>query len=348
MINITFRKPNFECGERLESLEVEVATDEEFKDIVASSNEKLDRDDTLLIYRTFDIETIPNKKYYVRARYILNPGGIQGWSAPIEIIADNIEEEYVRVVPPIVLPNPTVRIVTSEPLSSPHKWFKLKIDIPDYYNEYLKSTTWLIEDLNGNISFFSVDDTTNILEMMVDNFLLPDTVYVAKAMLKSVTGNTTEFGHCLFRTAGYTDDFKVIDVTRVKENDEEVLIIKTNIPDDWVETEVEIHNEDGMTDHFTITDDTIDVTDRIDDDTTFIRIREVDEKGDKSDWIYIYIQKDYWEPSLGSLPYPLTKEVIPLGSFAYSLRDVSMPIGALEYPFITEIKKLLSLEYELD
>ena len=158
-------------------------------DIVAES--RADKENLLSI--DLDVDLDPTKTYYSRARVICNKG-IFEW-AKVDVI---LPEDFVKIaheydIPSAVMP-PEIKLAY-KPEEFPATMFKIKTSpISTTSNAKHKSTSYFIEDINGNPVYTKLEDMDEKVEKLVSEVLLEEgQLYIIKAAQRSTSNDISPF-----------------------------------------------------------------------------------------------------------------------------------------------------------
>ena len=185
MVNIKIKTLEVDSGVTIESILYEVSDDELFSNIVATSEPTGN-----ITSVSYDIELDPTKKYYARARALLNPGGYTVWgnivvftpSDVVDIVLDNPAPS--RISPPsIILEYPVDKFQGT--------LFNIIVSGYSVLSEAKhESTTYWIENSYGDVIWMRERDTMNLNKVTVTDIILKeDEIYRIKVIMHSTTSD---------------------------------------------------------------------------------------------------------------------------------------------------------------
>ena len=266
--------------------------------------EKTDYDNLLNI--TMYNEFVDGEEYFAEARYILEPGGLQGAGKMTSFIASNTNEVDIRVnVPTVVgLPILTANFKLNE---FPHTNFNVYLDVPLVDNTYIVSTTWVIEDIMGKVVFISPDDSSNLTSIHIPIFLDMSEQYIVKAAVTLNNDIVSDFGSMLLVTSGDVNDEFMILRDTIEYAGLDIEKFKTSIPADYDHTEVYIYDEVNNDVIYTkeVNGETIDLSDFHYDGTYTIGVKAYFTDETFTEMKYLYVTKNRDDVLPGLLPYEL-------------------------------------------
>ncbi len=204
MVVLMFKNLDIPDGFTHKSSDWQIAEDKYFKNIVAES-----RNDTKnLTSILFDVDLDPDKKYYARARVIMDYGP-SDWSDIDIIQAEDLNKVDLDTDIPSVVATPEVSVNFPYDKVPPSMFTITTSNMSTNSNAKHMSTDWFITDIDGNLVYINIDDQTNLTSLFVDDILLePDKFYRIKASHKSSSGDISELGERLI----YVPDAKEIEL----------------------------------------------------------------------------------------------------------------------------------------
>ena len=134
----------------------------------------------------------PDIKYYARCRMLLSTG-YTAWGNIDVFTPEHIDDSYATLDIPTVVMHPTIT-TNSDPAN--HARFNVIISVSGFSvigNSDLESVTYIIETIDGQHVWSSIDNSFNKQSIEVLGYILkPDTGYVIKAQFKSTTGDYSQ------------------------------------------------------------------------------------------------------------------------------------------------------------
>jgi len=183
----------------------QVATDEEFKDILVESRDDSENLTTIIFNNKLEL----GKKYYGRARMLLN-NGFTEWSNIDVFVPKDANEVALNMDIPSIITAPTLDTKFDSD-AHPNAHFRVFTnDFSTLGNANHESTTWVIEDSEGKALWASVDDVDNKTSIMIDRYLPVNTLCRVHAAFKGSNGDISQFGTTTF----YTSHSDIINVNR--------------------------------------------------------------------------------------------------------------------------------------
>lgn len=182
--------------------EEHLATDWLISETLDFNNPVLEsRDDrTNLTNIIFQNDLDSGKKWYSKARIRTN----KGWGVWGNVAIFNISESIDAVDMTDMPSKISVPQITTSSNQSNHKQTMFNVMVTGFSvigNSTHIATSWIIEDINGNTIWHSLNDEVNKLYIEVNNLLLdPNTVYRIKAIFHNSTSDTSPVGCLTIRT----------------------------------------------------------------------------------------------------------------------------------------------------
>lgn len=173
----------------VEAVDWQVATDEQFSDIVVES--MYDRENLTSI--VFFTELDPGIDYHARARVFLNPSGYTAWSDIDMFTPRDINDIDATLDLPTRVTLPTL---TTDSDAMNHAITMFTLSVSGYSvigNATLDSVTWVIEDVDGEVIWRSINNKFNLSEITVADLILDSgAVYRVRAIFNSSTGDSSQ------------------------------------------------------------------------------------------------------------------------------------------------------------
>jgi hypothetical protein len=283
MLVVNISAPILENDEEHKRTIVQVDDDPSFDDPLIDDDSEED-----LFRRQYSDSLTPNTKYYVRARYYLEPGGYQGWSNVYTVTATDVNEVDIKMEPPIMAITPVVSIPYYDRFNTPNRDFKVMLGVHALNIWKIKHVNLLIEDLDGNIVFRRVKDKTIKNEFTIPTQLDTNKAYIIKASITTTSNSTSNFGSIMIKTYSIPKDFKIIRDT-IKYTDTGVPYgckLRTNIDFESYDVDVIDYKHNVTKSYEDVEDIFVNVEDDVNEETIYIRIRgKID--GIKSNWLYL-------------------------------------------------------------
>ena len=177
-------------------------TDWQVSDTIDFSNivlESLD-DSVNLTTKIFNTRLDLDVKYYGRARMLLNNGFTEWSNIDIFTPRDANDVALINDIPSII--TPPLLTTNFDKNAHPSAYFKLiGNEFDTLGNSSHESTTWLIEDSDGNAIWFKSNDTKNLTEILVDKYLPLHKLYRASVFYTSTNGDTSQLTTISFYTS---------------------------------------------------------------------------------------------------------------------------------------------------
>jgi len=282
MLVINISSPTLINDEEHERTIVQVDDDPSFDDPLID-----DDSDENLFRRQYDESLTPDKKYYVRARYYLDPGGYQGWSNVYTFTARDVDEVNIKMERPVLAVTPTLSIPYFDKYSTPTRDFRIDITPHDLNKSHIDSMSVIIEDMQGNTKLYLDDIKQLDTHITVPKQLAINTPYIVRAMVKTHSGSVSKFGSLLFKTYKEDNAFKVIRESIEYDNGVPIKFnLKAHITFESYDVEViDIKYESTYNDD-DIDSTSVDVSENVNDDTLFVRVRGT-LNGEKTNWHYV-------------------------------------------------------------
>ena len=152
--------------------------------------------------RTYDIQLVANKVYYVRGRFIFTPGGLQGWSPLFAFTAtDNIDIE-IELDPPLNI-EPPIASLSLPSKDTPHTGLEFKITYPTNINYKVNNVSWIILDAYENVKFASIGDNTHIDSLITHTVLPARESFMMKVAVETGNHSVSMLSTVPFSTGAY-------------------------------------------------------------------------------------------------------------------------------------------------
>ena len=195
MIVLMFKNLDIPEGFKHTASDWQISTDKYFRKntiVKESRNDKKHLNSIL-----FDITLDPDKIYYARARVIMDKG-LSDWSDIDIMRTEDLDKIDLDMDIPSVVGKPEISV--DFPYDKvPNTLFKIKTSpLSTNSNSRHESTDYFITNLNGNVVYSSINDTSSLVEHMVSEIELPgDNFYLLKASQKSTSGDISPLGQKL-------------------------------------------------------------------------------------------------------------------------------------------------------
>jgi len=181
------------------STDWQIATDELFANIVAESLADVVNKNNIVL----DIVLDPTIKYYARARSLLDPGGYTVWGNIDTFIPQDINDIEADIDLPTYITLPTMSSV--EDISVfPTTLFTITLSGYSAVGPATHdSTTWLVEDIHGNIIYSRIGDRFNKTSLtFVDIKLEENKLYRIKTVFNSTSNDSSQMASMTVATSG--------------------------------------------------------------------------------------------------------------------------------------------------
>jgi len=200
MVVLMFKNLDIPEGFTHKASDWQIATDKYFRkdSIVAESK----NDTKHLTSILFDVDLDPDKKYYARARVIMNYGP-SDWSDIDIVRTEDLDKIDLDMDIPSVVAKPEVSI--DFPFDQvPPTFFKIKTSpISTNSNGRHMATDYIITDLSGNVMYMEPNNTLDLTSHLVSSIMLPeDNFYLLKASHISSSGDISPLGQKLIYVPG--------------------------------------------------------------------------------------------------------------------------------------------------
>lgn len=173
----------------------QIATDLLFRNIVLESLEN----DIDLHTKIFNDILDPAVKYYARARALLSTG-YTIWGNIAVFTPKDVNEVELDMDMPSSIAVPRLTSSASEELHPPTLFNFYVSGYSSIGNTKLESTSWLIEDLKGNIVWKKLYDKTNKLSITVSDIILKNNnAYRARAVFNSTSKDVSQVATITFK-----------------------------------------------------------------------------------------------------------------------------------------------------
>jgi len=210
MINIHISNLTIPTGVTHLGQDYEVATDPQFNNIVASAYNSSNLDSII-----FETKLDINTKYWARSRARLSTGytvwGILNAFYPKNVNTINMYTEFPAFINP-----PKITIPVNQ-LGRP-TFFDIEIsNFTIWGNSTHESTTWIIEDLYGNIIWSRKNDEYDKLKITFNSSVLKENrIYRVLVMVTTTSGDSSKFSNYIFKTSydktvRFDTDFSTLD-----------------------------------------------------------------------------------------------------------------------------------------
>ena len=279
LVNIT--APALENNEVHTNTTIEISEISDFSTLYLTVEELSDK-----LSITIDDELVNGNTYYVRARFTFTPGGNQGYSNPVSFIADNSIENKVRLNPPVLAMTPTLEIETFNVFKVPLKFFNIRLNTPSALVGKIASVSWVIEDLENNVYYASINDRENTNKLYVDMLLDSNKVYTAKAAIRTSTGNMSEYANVVFKTTRTEDEYRILSTIVNSQN--RVIAVTVATGPLYLNSTVIIYNKDGNSESYTLVGPTLDVEALTSNGTSVIAVENNNSDGTTNNTQYTY------------------------------------------------------------
>jgi len=200
MVVLMFKNLDIPEGFTHKASDWQIATDKYFRkdSIVAESK----NDTKHLTSILFDVDLDPDKKYYARARVIMDYGP-SDWSDIDIVRTEDLDKIDLDIDIPSVVAKPDVDV--DFPYDQvPPTFFRIKTS-PMSTNSNAKhmATDYIITDLLGNVMYMEPNNTSDLMSHLVSNIMLPDdNFYLIKASHISSSGDISPLGQKLIYVPG--------------------------------------------------------------------------------------------------------------------------------------------------
>lgn len=205
-----------------------------------------------LLNKTVNIELTKGEKYYLTARFVFDPGGYQGVSAPVMFVPTDSKDTVAYIYPPKDNPPP----IPNDPYDfyPPGFFYTPSLDLSNI-EDTVESVSWVLEDIDSNVNFYLGHSREFVDRVLVDRFIMPDTLYILKCSATFKNGNTTLLSSKFLRTGSL--DGEIYKILKVRYCNESRLDITTSKPLGFKHNKVKITNIRGETMFEFVTDETI-------------------------------------------------------------------------------------------
>jgi len=261
---------------------VEVATDDTFTNLVANASNVLESE----LYNVMIAkELVPGTEYFVRASFVTDKAGAEGWGPTVSFVAQNVVEQSVSMSAPDVARAPSLSIpffgVKGIPLSN----FRVDVAIDASIDADAVSADLLIEDVDGDVVVSTIGIDRDFRSIFVERWLQPDSVYKIGVSIGLASGAKSMFGSIVVTTGSIDGEFKVLEHL-VKINDSEVVM---QIPPLSDHVELELFNSDGMIySDYSVIGTSASYSSNLEEQMEIGRVRDIYSNGEKSNWHYFY------------------------------------------------------------
>jgi len=195
-------------GENVTETLVEVATDSAYTNVVATTSTTLANELYNIVIGT---ELVPGTKYYVRAAFVTDVAGVEGWGPTVTFIAQNVVEQSISLKPPDVARAPTLSIPLFGSACTPLTNFRVDITIDASIDADAVSADLLIEDVDGNVIVSTAGIDRDFRSIVIQRWLRPDELYKIGVSIKLDSGAKSMFGSTLITTGSVEGEFMVLD-----------------------------------------------------------------------------------------------------------------------------------------
>jgi len=187
MVVLMFKNLDIPKGFTHKASDWQIATDKHFKkdSIVKESKD----DEKNLTSILFDVDLDPDKKYYARARVIMDYGP-SDWSDIDIVRTEDLDSIDLDMDIPSVVATPEITIDFPFDKVPPTMFTINTSTISTNSNAKHLSTDYIITDLLGNVMYMETDSTDNLTKHLVSTIMLPeDNFYLIKASHTSTSGD---------------------------------------------------------------------------------------------------------------------------------------------------------------
>jgi len=169
----------------------QVSTDLLFSNIILQSNQDEVNKTKIVFNESLD----PTIKYYARARSLLDPTGYTIWGnidifTPVDVNDTNLDQDIPSLL--------SVPKITTNYLQNEHSSTFFKIFATGFSsvgNATHTDTTWVIEDINGDVVWSSIRDNENKTSISVNDLVLKqDNCYNIKVLFNSTSNDVSQTG----------------------------------------------------------------------------------------------------------------------------------------------------------
>ena len=195
---VVIRIGNLELGPGVTHLatDYEVATDLQFNNLIIN----IKADTVNLTTKVIDTILDPGIDYYCRTKCLLSTG-YNYYSNIDKFRPLDIKRVDFDVDMPSALGIPRIISSSSNESHQPTLFTLLAQGFTTVGNATLESTTWLIEDIEGNVVWERVRDENNKTSIDINDIILKnDTVYRIRSIFHSTSGDSSQVGTTTIRT----------------------------------------------------------------------------------------------------------------------------------------------------
>ncbi len=261
----------------------------DFSNIVAETQE----DTNNLLVKLFNVEAVPERTYYGRARIVSEEAGLSVWSNVDIELAKSIDDSISQNQEPNRY-NPPVFDLPFMAEQFDHTLFNIKILQPNFSSDQsVKSTTWMIREDTGKLVYISEHDEDNLFEIFIDSLLKENRAYRFEAMFHFVNNDNTMIGSTLVYTSkSRITSFKPETLngdgthSGTYNNHLDTLSVELNLPPDAVSSVIEVYKDDELID--TVNDSVYIYEHPVYDShgTITVRAKSIVPNQDQEEWIY--------------------------------------------------------------
>lgn len=200
-INIRVNTPNLELDETHVGTIIEIYEDVDLTipfliDSISPPNS--------LTNFSYGKEVVPKHEYYVRGRYIFDPGGLQGYSDVSTFIGGDTNDILINLHAPQIVRPPLVTL-DGGTTDTKHIDLVFRQNTEIQTNHSIKHVSWILTDSKNVVRFSSLEDTTNINSIVVDTTLRQSDFFIMRCMVTLDTDSTSMLGSIHFSTGKLVD-----------------------------------------------------------------------------------------------------------------------------------------------
>jgi len=188
MVVIRITDLDLPAGVTHQATDWQVATDMLFSDIILES----DQDEINLTSIVFNESLDPDNEYFARARSLLSTGYTIWGNLDTFIPKDVYEHDDNSDLPTVVTP-PTITTDSVDNNHIPTMFNILTTGFAAVGNAIHIATTYIIENLDGDVLWMNDRDQINLNKLLIDDVILPNgDVYILKVMFHASSGDTSQ------------------------------------------------------------------------------------------------------------------------------------------------------------
>lgn len=255
--------------------------------------------------------TIPDElragvTHYMRTRFVLEPGGLQGWSDVRAFIPSDTNEGMNLHYVPRRIGTPEITVAPTDE-GAPYTMLLFRLAIPDLPLSDHKCTVWTISDIYGNVVYSTGEDSDNLTTFYFQELLQPGKIYRISAYVKSHANVVSPTGSVIFTTATESREFRILRDT-IQYDAGDVIRFETTIPLGYDYTVINIYQRSVKVNSFVEYGGVIDMSQYPQTGPYLIQVICIYQDGDKSEPCYIYVPKNEEDMLPAPIPYTLRKE----------------------------------------